>query len=142
MLFTFMPSIPLMYAIGKTGCLMAGCCHGIGYGGWGHIVYCHSPAAPAGVALFPVQLTETIVFSLIFVFMLYKTARSKFDIPVLGISFILSGTGKFTLDFLRMSHTGQFISINQWFSIFFILIGLLMLRKPTLWDICPKGPAI
>jgi len=123
MLFTFMPSIPVMYAIGKIGCFLAGCCHGIKYNGWGSVVYNYSPAVPANINFFPVQIAETIVFTLIFIYMIAASLKNKFDMKTLGISFILCGFGKFILDYLRMSHTGKLISLNQIISIIFIIIG-------------------
>ena len=50
---------PLFHGFGRIGCLLAGCCYGVRYGGIGHIVY-HGATygAPDGVPLFPVQLLE------------------------------------------------------------------------------------
>ena len=127
MLFTFMPSIPIMYAIGKIGCFTSGCCHGIEYTGWGNVVYNYSPAAPANVHLFPVQLAETIIFTLIFVYMITESLKNRFDLKTAGISFILCGLGKFSRDYLRMSHTGKLISLNQTVSIVFIIIGVIII---------------
>ena len=128
MLFIFMPSIPLMYAIGKMGCFLAGCCVGIEYGGWGSVVYNYSPAAPANVRLFPVQLAETIIFAFIFVYMVYESVKNKLSLKTLGISFVLCGFGKFILDYLRMSHSGGLLSfsVNQAVSIVFIAMGMVL----------------
>ena len=38
-LMSTIPAIPLMYAIGKIGCFLTGCCHGIKYEGMFNIVY-------------------------------------------------------------------------------------------------------
>ena len=124
MLFTFMPSIPLMYAIGKMGCFIAGCCYGIEYGGWGHIIYRYSQVAPAGVNVFPVQFAEAAIYTFIFAFMFIETIKNKFDLKTLGVSYIMCGSGKLALDFLRMEHAGQIFSLNQAISVFFIVIGL------------------
>lgn len=126
MLFIFMPSIPLMYAIGKVGCFLAGCCHGIEYGGFGNVVYRYSDIVSSEISLFPIQIVETVFFTGIFIYMLLKHRKNKFDIKTLGISFILCGFSKFSLDFLRMSHMGQIISLNQIISIVFIIIGVIM----------------
>jgi len=131
MLFVFMPSIPLMYAIGKIGCFLAGCCNGIEYSGWGRVMYNYSVVAPANTYLFPVQLAETIVFTLIFVYMITKSLKGRFDLKTLGISFALCGFGKFILDYLRMSHAGQVLSINQIVSIVFIVIGAVIACKQS-----------
>jgi len=125
MLSAFMPSIPLMYAISKIGCFLAGCCHGIEYDGWGSVVYNHSPAAPAHIRLFPVQLAETILFAFIFIFIFDKIIKNKFNWQTLGVNFILCGVGKFILDYLRVSHLDVIISLNQIISIVFMIIGVL-----------------
>ena len=88
MLFTFMPSIPLMYAIGKIGCFLTGCCYGIEYNGIGNIIYKYSPTAPNYIPLFPIQLVESIVFVLIFIYMITKILKDQFSWKTLGISFL------------------------------------------------------
>jgi phosphatidylglycerol:prolipoprotein diacylglycerol transferase len=129
MLFTFIPSIPLMYAIGKIGCFLVGCCYGIEYSGFGSVIYNHSLEAPNGVALFPIQILETIIFSLIFIYMIAKAMKNKFTWYSFGMSFILCGLSKFILDFLRNSHVGIIISLNQILCLIFILIGLVIIYK-------------
>ena len=129
MLFTFMPSIPLMYAIGKIGCFLAGCCYGIEYSGMGSISYKYSTIAPNYTQLFPIQLLETITFILIFIYMIYKIFKKQFQWKTLGISFILCGFAKFVLDYLRASHINIFLSLNQLISLLFILIGFYMIKK-------------
>jgi len=142
MLFIFMPSIPLMYAIGKIGCFLAGCCVGIEYDGWGSIVYNYSAAALAGVRLFPVQLAETIVFIFIFIYIFAESVKNKLNLKTLGLSFILCGFGKFILDYLRMSHSGELLSfsLNQTVSIIFIVIGikLFIVKQPESHPVCRK----
>lgn len=128
-LLTFMPPIPIMYAIGKIGCFLAGCCHGIKYRGLGNIVYNYSPVAPAQIPVFPVQLVETIFFTCIFIYIINRIIKDKFDLKVLGINFVLCGIGKFFLDYLRMSHTTVLLSLNQIISIIFIIIGIIMIIK-------------
>jgi len=129
MLFIFMPSIPLMYAIGKIGCFLVGCCHGIEYAGLGSVMYRYPAVAPANTYLFPVQLVETIVFTLIFIYMAVKSFKQKFNLKILGFSFVLCGFGKFALDFLRMSNIGQVLSLNQIVSIVFMVIGIVIVCK-------------
>lgn len=128
LLFVFMPSIPLMYAIGKIGCFLVGCCYGIEYTGIGSVVYKYSLAAPSNLSLFPVQLVETFVFMLIFVYMLNKSLKDNFDYKTLGISFVLCGISKFLLDYLRMSHIGKVLSFSQVISIIFIVIGGFIIK--------------
>ena len=129
MLFTFMPSVPLMYAIGKIGCFLIGCCYGIEYTGWGNVVYNYSPIAHQHTHSFPVQLVEAIFFISIFVYMINKIIKNKFNWKTLGISFILCGLAKFTLDYLRISHVGIVLSLNQIISILFIIVGVILIIK-------------
>lgn len=130
-LYIFMPSTPLMYAIGKIGCFLVGCCHGIKYNGFGSVVYKYSLIAPKNVRLFPVQIVETIFFTLIFIYLISKHAKSRFDMKTLGMGFILSGVAKFSLDFLRESHVGQTLSTNQMVSIVFIILGIFISLKKS-----------
>ena len=129
MLFTFMPSVPLMYAIGKIGCFLIGCCYGIEYTGWGNVVYNYSPIAHQHTHSFPVQLVEAIFFISIFVYMINRIIKNKFNWKTLGISFILCGLAKFTLDYLRISHVGIVLSLNQIISILFIIVGVILIIK-------------
>ena len=66
--YTFLPSIPSMYAIGKIGCFLVGCCYGMKYSGPGSIIYNYSSIAPKNTSLFPVQILETLIFTLIFIY--------------------------------------------------------------------------
>ena len=126
MFYVFMPSIPLVYAIGKIGCFLAGCCFGVEYSGIGSVTYQYSLAAPPNIRFFPVQLVETICFLGIFVFMMIIHKRNQFDVAKVGVLFILCGLAKFFLDFMRHRHIEQVFSLNQMISVAFIIIGLIM----------------
>jgi len=139
MLFIFMPSLPLMYAIGKIACFFAGCCYGIEYAGWGHIVYNYSLAAPKGIPFFPVQLGETIFFICIFSYMIHQLMKNKFSWRTLNISGILCGVAKFSLDFLRIGHVDTLLSLNQILSIIFIIIGALFMVKTKIMSFFTIG---
>lgn len=127
LLSLFIVPIPLMYAIGKIGCFLVGCCYGIKYSGIFSVVYNYSLHAPVGVSLFPIQIVESIVFLLIFIYMLNKKLQNKFNTQTIGISFIFCGLAKFILDFFRMSHQNVILSINQYISLFFIVVGFIVL---------------
>lgn len=68
--------LPLTYSVSKIGCAFAGCCYGVHYTGIGHV---YSKFDHCGYPVFPVQITETIVFFIIFAifFTLYK--KNKFN---------------------------------------------------------------
>ena len=118
-----------MYSIGKLGCFLVGCCYGIEYNGFGKIMYQYSNEAPNNVYLFPVQLIESILFLIIFIYVKGKQYKNKFNITTVGNSLILCGITKFLLDFLRMSHKNIILSFNQCISILFIIISIMILLK-------------
>ena len=129
LLYIFMPSLPLMYAIGKIGCFLVGCCHGIEYNGIFKVVYNFSDSVSSDISLFPIQIVETIVFLFVFIYMFVKHLNKHFTLKTLGISFISCGLAKFLLDFLRMSHKNIILSLNQYISIVFIIIGIVIYLK-------------
>ena len=122
---SYILSLPLIYSISKLGCFLVGCCHGIKYKGIFNVTYIDI----SKISYFPIQLLETIIFMIIFITCIYiYKKRNKY---IVEIVFILCGVSKFILDYLRYSHINQPISINQIFSIIFIIIGisLLILKK-------------
>ena len=121
-----LPAIPLMYGISKIGCFLAGCCYGIKYNGPLSITYKYSLSAPNNISLFPVQITETIIFILIY---LYISKKKKENKNIIGISLFLCALAKFLLDYLRINHTGKILTINQIVSIPFIIAGLFIYLK-------------
>lgn len=129
LLYFIIPSIPLMYSIGKIGCFLAGCCYGIKYNGLFSVTYHYSHNNINGISLFPVQIVETIVFFIIFLIICYLQRKNYNKLKVISISFILCGIFKFLLDYLRASHINAFISLNQYVSIIFVIIGLILFFK-------------
>ena len=114
-------SLPLIYAISKVGCFLAGCCHGIEYTGIFRIRYETSSACQVTTAVFPVQMLETIVFVGIYILLNVKVANENKVI----ITLLLSAIVKFALDFLRYSHAGQILSANQIVCVIIAVICIL-----------------
>ena len=125
----FMVSAPLLYSVAKLACFSYGCCHGIEYDGPFHYVYKHSVGAPNNVPLFPIQLVETITSFILFIYILFRTKKINSKSIIIGESMVLFGILKFSLDFLRESHVGQIISLNQVLSIILSLWGLIIIIK-------------
>lgn len=100
---------PLMYGLSKIACHIAGCCNGIPYTGLFKVSY----GMRDGASFFPVQLTETFVFLIIFIigFAMYSKMENK--LKVAEIVLMLSMIGKVGLEFLRESHMGAVISNYQ-----------------------------
>jgi phosphatidylglycerol:prolipoprotein diacylglycerol transferase len=121
-------SVPLIYAIGKLGCFLNGCCYGIDYNGPMRVIYSNSKHAPTGISLFPVQLTDSIVNLIIFIIatIIYhkkKDIRNTLPLIILACSIV-----KFLLDFLRTPGT-YIISLNQIFCIIAFILGIIIFIK-------------
>lgn len=129
MLILFLPSIPLMYAIGKIGCFVAGCCYGIPYDGIGHIVYHSSEVALLNTNLFPIQIVETIIFLIIFIYIISRYCKNKFSIKLIMIEIIVCGIAKFLLDFLRYEHTVKLITSNQIMCLLLVIFSSIYLIR-------------
>jgi len=118
-------SLPLIYAIGKIGCFLAGCCYGIEYNGIFSVTYTNGLNIP----LFPIQIVETIVFMIIFI-ILNKLKNSNF---IIELTLLTCSLSKFLLDFLRYDHMTKLITKNQIISIIIFIISiLLIIRKQNL----------
>lgn len=112
--------LPLMYSISKIGCFLAGCCYGIEYNG----VFCIHYTGHGNIPVhnvFPVQIAETIVFLGIFFVGIHFIKRKVKN--MVWIIFVISAFTKGLLDFLRESHTGELISMNQILCIILMLFG-------------------
>ena len=110
--------LPLMYSIGKIGCLLEGCCHGIEYSSFMSIKYIDS-----NVSYFPIQLVESIVFFILFIFLnKYKNKKN-----IIYITLLVCSLSKFLLDFLRYEH--NLFSITNIISIIIILVSIVLLLK-------------
>lgn len=129
MLLLFMPSIPLMYAVGKIGCFVAGCCHGIPYDGFLHVTYNNSLVAPKGINFFPIQILETIVFFVIFILIIRKYIKNDISIKLIMKEIIICGMAKFILDFLRYDHVSKLITSNQIMCLVLVVISSVYLIR-------------
>jgi prolipoprotein diacylglyceryltransferase len=115
--------LPLMYSVSKVGCFLAGCCYGFAYDGVFAVEYTGRNAHEC--AAFPVQAAETLTFLIIFIIGAWLYAKNKrYAVQVI---FITSALAKCSLDFLRASHKGIFISLTQVFCIILAVIGIIWL---------------
>ena len=121
-------SVPLIYAIGKIGCFINGCCYGIEYSGPLHVIYEHADKAPNNTNLFPVQLAETITNYIIFIAAIIVYHKKKDIRYTLPFNLIACSIVKFALDFLRTPGK-HIISLNQIFCIIAAVIGIVLLIR-------------
>jgi phosphatidylglycerol:prolipoprotein diacylglycerol transferase len=134
----FAPGLALGHAIGRLGCLAAGCC-------WGAV--CHRPWAvtfsnpdaheltgvPLGVPLHPAQLYESIAEFAIFGFLYHRFGRRRRDGEILGWYLVLYSSVRFVVEFFR-NHEQELVagfSLTQWISLATLLFGVWLLFRPA-----------
>jgi len=126
------PAIPLAHAFGRIGCYFAGCCFGIPYEGFFHIVFINSQIAPNNIALFPTQLFECFINLLIFLAVFFYATKNLGSFKVLAFYLLLYSIMRFFMEFLR-GDTERGISLglstSQWISIVLFLLSLVIYRK-------------
>ncbi len=103
------PGITAAHSLGRLGCLMAGCCHGIASDACG--IY----MAYAGEKVLPVQLYESIFLAGLTVwFILRALKRKSYNFPFYMISY---GVWRFFIEYLRGDDRGEtlisFLSPSQ-----------------------------
>lgn len=118
-------ALPLMYGIAKIGCFTAGCCHGIAYDGLLCVRY--TGKRIGDICVFPVQLLEAAVF--ITIFIAGMVFLKKHDIHSVEKVTILSAAAKFTLEYLRKSHSHRALSIEQAVCLLATIVCLINMKK-------------
>lgn len=136
----FAPGISLGHAMGRLGCLAAGCCYGRPtLAPWG-IVFTDPVAhrfsgTPLGVPLHPTQLYEAGAEMIIFATLMWLFPRRTFSGQVAGAYAFLYGVARFCIEFFRgdedrgtLFHGA--LSTSQGIAIVMVIVGgLLWLRR-------------
>lgn len=127
LLLTLVPVMPLVHAIGRIGCLCAGCCYGMEYDGFGAIMFHNSFLAPNNVPLFPMQIVEAVCNFAIFLVLLVTYKKFLGTYKTVGLYLILYSIVRFTLEFFRGDLIrGIYFSLStsQWISIALFIAGI------------------
>jgi phosphatidylglycerol---prolipoprotein diacylglyceryl transferase len=134
----FAPGLALGHAIGRLGCLAAGCC-------WGAVcdrswaITFNKPDAhqltgvPLGVPLHPTQLYESLSEFVIFGFLYHRFARRNRDGEILGWYLALYSSVRFVVEFFR-NHEQSLVaglSLTQWISLGTLTVGMWLLIRPV-----------
>lgn len=131
----FAPGLALGHAIGRLGCLAAGCCWGAQCERPWAITF-HNPAAheltgvPLGIPLHPTQLYESLAELFIFGFLYRQFHQPHRDGQILGWYLVLYSAVRFAVEFVR-NHEQSLIaglSLTQWISAFTFLAGIWLLN--------------
>lgn len=132
----FAPGIALGHAVGRLGCLMAGCCYGRPTEmPWG-IVFTNTFAAlnvgtPLDVHLHPTQLYESFAELTILLLLLGTERRGRrFQGRTFWLYILLYGVSRFVTEFYRGDPRGmvfEALSTSQFISILIVPLSLGML---------------
>ena len=129
----FAPGIAAGQAIGRLGCFAAGCC-------WGR--QCDLPwgvrfrsnfasPVPLDKTLHPVQLYESAVDLLIFLFLYRQFGRSEKPGQIIGLYLALYSVARFIIEFFlehEQSLVGPF-SLTQWIALGLLALGIGILLR-------------
>jgi len=131
----FAPGIALGHAIGRLGCLMAGCCYGVPTNVAWAITFTAPAAAanvgtPLGVPLHPTQIYEAGAELAILAFLLITERRGR---PFPGRTFwaymLLYAISRFVIEFYRGDERGMIfgVSTSQFVSLVIGPLSIVML---------------
>jgi phosphatidylglycerol:prolipoprotein diacylglycerol transferase len=128
------PAIALGQAIGRIGCFMAGCCYGRPTSmPWG-VTFTHPAAAavvgtPLGISLHPVQIYESLLCLILFIFLVWLSRRKRFDGQVILAYSMLYAVLRFFLEYFRGDADRGFVfnglfSTSQFVALIVVIIVL------------------
>ena len=114
----------LAHAFGRIGCFLNGCCFGKA---------CELPWAirfpELSYAVHPTQLYEAFYDLVLFVFLIKRAKRARFEGEVSLLYFLLYGIGRYTIEFLREpSWMWMGLTSNQWLSIAIIGVAFILFQ--------------
>lgn len=130
----FAPYLALAHAVGRLGCLAAGCCYGRPTDAWFGIVFTDPLAiAPHNVALYPTQLFDSFNEFAIFLILLAVRPRKKFSGQLFLMWVALYSLGRFVVEHFRGDPRGGFLglplSTSQGIAVFAFTAGVIMLYR-------------
>lgn len=138
------PGVALGQAIGRLGCLAAGCCYGKPSTMPWALIFTNEDAhnlvgIPTGIPLHPSQLYESLATALLCVFLVRLSARRSFDGQIVLTYMGLYAIIRFALEIFRGDPArgtvfGDVLSTSQFIA---ILVGLAAL---FLWPTLSKRP--
>ena len=113
------PFVPLGHAIGRIGCLLAGCCYGMEYYGFGAVYYNNSR-----VGYFPVQPLEAFLDIIIMFYLLWASKKKLQRFDLLFQYLLLYAIMRFGTEMLRGDAIRgiKILSTSQWISVALIVL--------------------
>lgn len=123
------PCIAFGHALGRLGCLFAGCCYGKPTElPWGIIFTDAGSLAPLGIALHPTQIYEFIFLAFLGSFLLKRVLKTD---RIAGVAFsyylLIYSAGRFLIEFFRGDDPRALgLSPGQYFSLIVFIISFVL----------------
>ncbi len=134
----FAPGVALGHAIGRMGCLAAGCCWGLPTHLPWAITFTNPQAGqltgvPLGIPLHPTQIYESLTELIIFGALLWRMKRPHAAGEIMGLYLILYSVARFSIEFVRFHEqaTELGLSLTQWIAMATLLLGIWLLLNRT-----------
>lgn len=127
---TLAPGIGLGEAVGRIGCLAAGCCYGAVCDLPWAMTFFHSESlAPLHVPLHPTQLYHSLAGLVCFGATVALKTRLRHTGQLMGIFLILFGAFRFVIELFRSDYRGDFgpISVTQLIAMAGIGLGIFII---------------
>ena len=118
------PVLPLGHAVGRLGCLFAGCCYGFEYTG---PLAVKNLLISAEKTYFPIQLIEALLNLGIFIFLLWYTRKKRPTYHILCVYLYVYSILRFILEFFRgdlIRGVFLMLSTSQWISVVLFLLSI------------------
>ncbi len=128
------PGIALGHAVGRIGCLFAGCCYGKACDLPFAIKFTHPESlAPLGVYLHPTQMYSIFSNLILFFILMGLHKKKKFDGMIFLSYIMLYSLFRSIIEFFRGDFRGdfffEFISMSQGIGLLVFLMALILLTK-------------
>lgn len=124
------PGIVLGHALGRFGCLFAGCCHGAPTDAWYGINMLVSKGSElVWVKFVPIQLFEAIFLLLLFAFLItFSLLKKELILP---FYLIIYGIWRFVIEYFRGDYRGdtfiEVLSPSQLIACILIVVGIALI---------------
>ena len=127
---TLAPGIGLGEAIGRIGCLAAGCCYGAVCDlPWAITFFNPDSLAPLHVPLHPTQLYHSLAGLACFAVTLAAKGRTRASGQLMGIFLVLFGSFRYVIELFRADYRGDFgpISVTQFIALGAVALGIFII---------------
>ena len=129
----FAASVPINQALGRIGCLLAGCCYGKRTESSFGLVFPEGAIAPAGVKLLPTQplmAAGDFIMFVILVVLWLKFGKEYRGLETAGY-LVLYSLGRFLVEFMRDDERGAvgLLTTSQFIAVFTFIAGVVLLIR-------------